>query len=41
MALVAAKCMQCGASIEVDDSKEAGVCRHWMSKPPTVSVRIE
>jgi len=27
MSLVAAKCTQCGASIEVDDSKEAGICR--------------
>ena len=28
MALVAAKCTECGASIDVDDSKEAGICRH-------------
>ena len=28
MAFVAAKCTQCGASIEVDDSKEAGICSH-------------
>ena len=28
MALVAAKCTECGASIEVDDSKEAGICKH-------------
>jgi len=26
MALVAAKCTECGASIEVDDCKEAGIC---------------
>ena len=28
MGLVAAKCTQCGANIEVDASKEAGVCAH-------------
>jgi len=28
MALVAAKCTECKASIEVDDKKEAGICRH-------------
>ena len=28
MALVAAKCTQCGAAIEVDESKEAGICPH-------------
>ena len=28
MGLVAAKCTQCGANIEVDASKEAGVCSH-------------
>lgn len=28
MGLVAAKCVQCGANIEVDDSKEAGVCKY-------------
>ena len=28
MAFVAAKCTQCGASIEVDDSQDAGNCRH-------------
>lgn len=28
MALVAAKCTQCGASIEVDDGKETGKCPH-------------
>lgn len=28
MGLVAAKCTQCGANIEVDDSKEAGICPH-------------
>lgn len=27
MPLVAAKCTQCGANIEVDDSKEAGICK--------------
>lgn len=27
MGLVAAKCTQCGANIEVDDSKEAGICK--------------
>ena len=27
MSFVAAKCTQCGASIEVDDTKEAGICR--------------
>ena len=27
MALVAAKCTQCGANIEVDDTKDAGICR--------------
>lgn len=26
MSLVAAKCTQCGANIQVDDSKEAGIC---------------
>lgn len=28
MALVAAKCTQCGAKIEVDNSVEAGICSH-------------
>lgn len=28
MGLVAAKCTQCGANIEVDDTKEAGICKH-------------
>ena len=28
MALVAAKCTQCGSAIEVDESKEAGICSH-------------
>ncbi len=28
MPLVAAKCTQCGANIEVDDSKEAGICKY-------------
>ena len=28
MGLVAAKCTQCGANIEVDASKEAGICAH-------------
>jgi hypothetical protein len=28
MALVAAKCTMCGASIKVDDSQERGVCEH-------------
>lgn len=27
MALVAAKCTQCGANIEVDETKEAGICK--------------
>lgn len=27
MSLIAAKCTQCGANIEVDDSKEAGICK--------------
>ena len=26
MGVVAAKCTQCGAKIEVDDTKEAGIC---------------
>ena len=28
MSFVAAKCTQCGANIEVDDSKDAGTCRN-------------
>lgn len=28
MSLVAAKCSQCGANFEVDDSKEAGICKY-------------
>lgn len=28
MPLVAAKCTQCGANIEVDNTKEAGICRY-------------
>ncbi len=28
MGLVAAKCTQCGANIEVDDSKDAGICKY-------------
>ncbi len=28
MAFVAAKCTQCGANIEVDDTKDAGICQH-------------
>ncbi|MCL2796484.1 MAG: hypothetical protein FWD58_00285 [Firmicutes bacterium] len=28
MAFVAAKCTECGAALEVDDVKEAGICRH-------------
>ena len=28
MALVAAKCTSCGANIEIDASKEAGICSH-------------
>lgn len=28
MSFVAAKCTQCGADIEVDDSKEAGICKY-------------
>lgn len=28
MALVPAKCTQCGGQVEVDDSKEAGICKH-------------
>lgn len=27
MGLVAAKCTQCGANIEIDDTKEAGICK--------------
>lgn len=28
MALVAAKCTQCGANIEIDDTHEAGICKY-------------
>lgn len=28
MPLVPAKCTQCGANIEIDDTKEAGICQH-------------
>ena len=28
MGMVAAICTQCGAAIEVDESKEAGICSH-------------
>lgn len=28
MGMVAAKCTQCGANIEVDDTKEAGICKY-------------
>ncbi|MDR2201956.1 MAG: hypothetical protein LBP26_04250, partial [Clostridiales bacterium] len=28
MAIIAAKCTQCGANIEVDNTKEAGICGH-------------
>lgn len=28
MALVPAKCTQCGANIEVDETKEAGICKY-------------
>lgn len=28
MGLIAAKCTECGANIEVDDSKEAGICKY-------------
>lgn len=28
MALVAAKCTQCGANLEVDETKEAGICKY-------------
>ena len=28
MPLVAAKCTQCGANIEVDETKEAGICKY-------------
>ena len=28
LALVPAKCTQCGGQIKVDDSKEAGICKH-------------
>lgn len=28
MALVSAECTQCGSNIEIEDSKEAGVCQH-------------
>ena len=26
MGLIAAKCTQCGANIQIDDTKEAGIC---------------
>lgn len=28
MGMVPAKCTECGAAIEIDDSKEAGICKH-------------
>lgn len=28
MGFVAAKCTQCGANFEVDDTKEAGICKY-------------
>ena len=28
MGFVAAKCTECGANIEVDDTKEAGICKY-------------
>ena len=28
MALIPAKCTQCGANIEVDDTHEAGICKY-------------
>lgn len=28
MGLVAAKCTQCGANIEVDDTNDAGICKY-------------
>ena len=28
MPLVPAKCTQCGANIEIDDTKEAGICQY-------------
>ena len=28
MALVPAKCTQCGANIEIDNTHEAGVCKY-------------
>lgn len=28
MALIAAKCTECGANIKVDESKDAGICQH-------------
>ena len=28
MSFIPAKCTQCGATIEVDDAKDAGICRH-------------
>lgn len=28
MALVAAKCTQCGANIEIDNTKETGICQY-------------
>ncbi len=28
MGLVAARCTQCGAAIEVDEAKDAGICKH-------------
>lgn len=32
MGLVAAKCAQCGAAIEVDESRESGYCPHCGTK---------
>jgi DNA-directed RNA polymerase subunit RPC12/RpoP len=28
MAFIPARCTQCGANIEVDDTKDAGICKH-------------
>ena len=28
MGFIPARCTQCGAAIEVDDTKEAGICKH-------------
>ena len=38
MGLVAAKCAQCGADIEVDESRESGCCPHCGTKYITEKV---